>query len=684
MLNIKFLALCVLLFMSGFSSVVLSETKKESVSGELLKLSKNFVATKQEIEAGAVVLKREIKHTSNNIGTFDSEYYIAVAILDQDAAIDYGHIELTANKYFTDIELEFARVLTPNGSVLTPKKDAVKYSSVGSNQRQTYNSLWQLSFALPRVSPGSFLEYKFRYKGTRPVIDGEWWSMDRVHLFKSSSYGVGGIRLDPVREVVITANIPKEKKLQSDVRNTVDYTYKKSVDEKETIIHQWRFSNFKSVKIEPGMPSLYEVVPYLGMTTVNKWAEINQWGIEHYRVNPTKSIRELSERITSGLANNEEKIKAIYYYLQKNLRYISADFNRNGVVPHSPEEVLKNGYGDCKDQANLFSLMLRSIGINAYPTLVNSPDSSDTKFDLPTLMFNHMIVFLPDSSKHKWVDLTGDRGLFPGLDPLYENAKVFVVDDQNGALTNIDNYKKDNKIEVIFDYITTSNPLKANITMVAKGGVGNRLKQSFRGAKNNDDDLVSILKSFHKASKVLSANIQNSAIDDPFILSGNLEFEDQWKQEGERLYIEGDLSQIVGTLTGFMGFQSKPDRQYPLALSQTVELSIKFLLPSPGADYYLEDVKSSTTYKSDFFNTKMLDTQKEDVRIKTLTFQIDKRNIDKNDYNKFVDDINKATLNSKWEIAYIRDKRIAETKKIFNKSINTSYENLTLKGKSAP
>jgi transglutaminase-like putative cysteine protease len=52
------------------------------------------------------------------------------------------------------------------------------------------------------------------------------------------------------------------------------------------------------------------------------------------------------------------------------LRYVAVPLGVNSHRPHAAANVLKNGFGDCKDKANLLNALLRAQGIAADLVLV--------------------------------------------------------------------------------------------------------------------------------------------------------------------------------------------------------------------------------------------------------------------------------------------------------------------------
>lgn len=72
-------------------------------------------------------------------------------------------------------------------------------------------------------------------------------------------------------------------------------------------------------------------------------------------------IKELTAEITLGISNPLEKVKAIYYWIDKNITWASAlEYSTFECIP---EYVLETRHGDCGMQTLLFMSMARSAGI---------------------------------------------------------------------------------------------------------------------------------------------------------------------------------------------------------------------------------------------------------------------------------------------------------------------------------
>jgi transglutaminase-like putative cysteine protease len=103
---------------------------------------------------------------------------------------------------------------------------------------------------------------------------------------------------------------------------------------------------------------------------------------------------------------DEEKVKAIYYWVQDNVRYIAFE---DGIAAFKPDEahaVFEKRYGDCKGMANLMKEMLKVAGYDARLTWIGTRrilyDQS-----IPSLAVNnHMICTLLLNGKKFYLDAT--------------------------------------------------------------------------------------------------------------------------------------------------------------------------------------------------------------------------------------------------------------------------------------
>ena len=89
------------------------------------------------------------------------------------------------------------------------------------------------------------------------------------------------------------------------------------------------------------------------------------------RAEMTPEIKALALRI-AGEHTGLDAVRAIHAWVAANIRYVAVYLNpADGWVPHKASDVLKTGYGDCKDYVVLMQALLAALGIEGQMAAVN-------------------------------------------------------------------------------------------------------------------------------------------------------------------------------------------------------------------------------------------------------------------------------------------------------------------------
>jgi hypothetical protein len=140
----------------------------------------DFQPTADEREAGSVILEKQRHLRVVGSDQLEETDRVLIAVLDEQAASDYRQISIHYNAFYERVELLYARTITPSGERLDLSSDAVQDKSI--SQGPVYDELKALTFSLPAVKPGSYIEYGYRMESTKPVVEGYWFrSMGVLH-----------------------------------------------------------------------------------------------------------------------------------------------------------------------------------------------------------------------------------------------------------------------------------------------------------------------------------------------------------------------------------------------------------------------------------------------------------------------------------------------------------------------
>lgn len=120
----------------------------------------------------------------------------------------------------------------------------------------------------------------------------------------------------------------------------------------------------------------------------------------------TNELKPLVDKLMAGKNSDNEKVKAIYYWVQDNIRYIAFEDGLAGFRPAKADEVYKNKYGNCKGMANLVKNMLKVAGYDARLTWIGTSRIA-YDYSTPSLSVdNHMICTLLLGNKQYFLDPT--------------------------------------------------------------------------------------------------------------------------------------------------------------------------------------------------------------------------------------------------------------------------------------
>jgi hypothetical protein len=143
------------------------------------------------------------------------------------------------------------------------------------------------------------------------------------------------------------------------------------------------------------------------------------------------------DQLIAGKTTEEDRIKAIYYWVQDNIRYIAFEDGVAGFKPDEAHNVFEKRYGDCKGMANLTKEMLKAAGFDARLTWIGT---KRLMYDhpLPSLAVNnHMICTVFLAGKKYYLDATEKYIPFGENADRIQNRSVMIEDGDHFILDKI-------------------------------------------------------------------------------------------------------------------------------------------------------------------------------------------------------------------------------------------------------
>lgn len=345
-------------------------------------------------EAAVLETSKTVVHFSSD-GTSDTTYTIRVKIQSEGVARQFGVLSLT---YSSGEKMEFlyVRVRKPDGKIIeTSPSDVMDVASEVARVAPMYSDLHQQQLPVKGLAVGDTLEFSSRNVRLTPEVPNQYWftfNFDRDSVVLSEDLDV----------YAPSGRAPE----------VVSPGFKPAISDEGAMRHYaWHYEQLEPTPQTPDKTphSVLPNPPDIQITTFRSWDELGAWyaGLVAPQAEVTPAIAAKAAELTKGLTTPEAKARALYEYVAMRYRYISISFGIGRYRPHKAEEVLQNGYGDCKDKHTLLLALLKASGIRASTVLIGSGLAFDREVPSPA-QFNHVIMALPMNGHTDWLDTTAE------------------------------------------------------------------------------------------------------------------------------------------------------------------------------------------------------------------------------------------------------------------------------------
>ena len=208
----------------------------------------------------------------------------------------------------------------------------------------------------------------------------------------------------------------------------------------------FRYAQSSADPAEPNMVSYIDYAPQFSASSFKSYADVAKAYQDRARpkASTTPELVAHARKVVGDAGTEREKVKRLYEWVSRNIRYLGVFAGSGGYVPHSAQSILRARYGDCKDHATLLEALLRAVGIESSQVLINS----DKSYKLPevpsTAVFDHVITYVP--SLDLFLDSTS-RFTPMGLLPEGDVGKPGLITATGQVLTTpLDDVEKDKTI----------------------------------------------------------------------------------------------------------------------------------------------------------------------------------------------------------------------------------------------
>lgn len=285
------------------------------------------------------------------------------------------------------------------------------------------------------------------------------------------------------------------------------------------------------------------------------------------------------DELTAGMTVDDDKIKAIYYWVQDNIKYIAFEDGIAGFKPDAPQNVFNKRYGDCKGMAILLKTMLVEAGFDARLVWIGT-DNIAYDYSTPSLSVdNHMIAAIMVDGEPVFIDGTEKYNRYGTFASRIQGKQALVEDGDSFKLVNVPRSNAELNLETYDGSLTIEGDhLMGKVKRVYQGEQVSSMLYNFTGLPQNKrlEVLENVLTDGNS-----NASIENTTAFDHTYRDGNIEIEYDFKVSNavsnfdDTYYLELDPVRYLGN------FQIDDDRENSFFFSNTRKESKKFELSIP-------------------------------------------------------------------------------------------------------
>ncbi len=547
---------------------------------EMVKFSgrEKLPTSKEYPNYGAVVL-----YENKNVKLYlDSEWEVNVKKTYHTAILyfDDRAKDLLTEKIYLDPDISLidfsARTIKPNGEIVELSEKDLFPTNTNSNSTY-FTDEKSVKFTFKGVEPNSIVEYRYTINNQRSFLNGDLWaiqtsvpklyskySLELPNIFFRYGYNWNFV------EQNISVGKPQRYK------NMLTQESRKDASK----IYYWEVKNIKAIKDEINRPPYRDIAQHIRVALKwNDWQDLSHiyWKLikNSFQISNKEYFKKLLNSIVGKSKEEKDIIKKIFYYVQENYRYIAVNVGESGYVPNLPETIIKNKYGDCKDMTVLNVVLLRSMGIKAYPALINTADRGDILKTLTSLDFNHMITYVVDKNgKEYWLDGTGNSCPLGEVSSAIEGMTALVIKNNGKSFFKKvpNSSSSDNKLvrKISVNY-KDDNSITGNATLTFYGNYNLSIRSLLKNESQSkiDNVIEKYVKTNAPNLELQNINFDDlTNIQDTFNISFDFNSDYLGTQTGTMLVFKPHIFELKSEL----GKYSSKERNYNIQLREPFKI----------------------------------------------------------------------------------------------------------------
>ena len=520
---------CLLFF---YTQTVFSQVEWRPVSQDELQMK----TPKVEPDADAEAIFWEVKLDDKKSSKLTYSHYVRVKIFTERGREKFSKFDIPFTKG-RKIENVAARVIKPDGSIVELQPGDIFERDIITVRKTKIKAK---SFAVPGIEPGVIVEYQYEEAIKNDSVSGERLTFQRDI---------------PMQKVTYLVRPYQGTNLSFKAYNMSEVNF--SEDKSNKGFYKGTLVNVPSLKEEPYMPPDDEVkkwvyLRYENLGTLLQWNLISNAYSEFLKKvsKPNKEVKQKASELTAGISSDEEKLRKIYEFVQKDIKNLSFDRSlteeqREDIKVKDADDALKNRAGSSMYIDLLFASLARAAGFDV--KIVLSGNRSDNFFNPDKYPFPSFIhpasIAVNINNEWKYYNPGTPYLPFGKLVWYEEDTAAMIIGDKNfnWQTTPLSDYKfspakRTGKLKLAED-----GTLEGTVRVEYEGHQAiNRRREGYLESQNKrEEDYKEELK-----RRMSSAEISNLIIENfedpakPLVYSYKVKIPNYAQKTGKRLFLQ--------------------------------------------------------------------------------------------------------------------------------------------------
>lgn len=444
----------------------------------------------------------------------------------------------------------------------------------------------------------------------------------------------------PIKNKKVTLVADKEINFRFQEFNTEGYSILFKKEEKRgNNIYTWEIKDVKEIKYESSVPTYKKVLPHIvpiitsyeiknkEVKVLNDVSDLYDWYysmVKNINQQPTdNALIDLVNNITKDCKTNLEKVRAIYYWTQQNIKYIDFEYALGGFIPREANDVFNKKYGDCKDNSSILYEMLKVADLKGNLTWIGTRSIPYSYTELPTPMVdNHMILSYKEGDKTYFLDATGrylpleiPSSFIQGKEALIGDGKdQFTIETVPVVNPRVNSYLEKSVLNLKGNQLlgkgetTVKGYYKIDFYNQLERQTTDKALKNYYNIKLRKGSNKFIIDSFEEYNKY--------SYDDDFKINYEFNINDYAKHLDNEIYINLNLNRDISL------FKTKDDRENEIEVKYKSYFLFENTLVIPE-NYSVDYLPENYEISNDFFKCKISYKQENNTIIYTHELTMD-------------------------------------------------------------